>query len=141
MSAGVGNPHLDKSTLAQATSADQRRFRRYGVKLPCRVKVRAERKREILPPIETETMDVSGGGLFFLASAGLAVGTAIEFEMDLPPLIVSSPARIRCRGTITRIVPQEGELVGIGATIDYYKISPRRPKANEMPPARYSFRA
>jgi hypothetical protein len=82
----------------------------------------------VLPELEVETLDVSRGGLFFLASADLTLGTAIEFELDLPALVVGMPARIRCRGTITRVVPQEAGRIGIGATIDHYKISPRQPE-------------
>ena len=124
MSAGVDNPLFHKGTLDQATSPDQRRFRRYGVRLPCRVKPRAPRKSAVLPELEVETLDVSRGGLFFLASAELTIGTAIEFELDLPAHVVRRPVRIRCRGTITRVVPQEEGRIGIGATIDHYKISP-----------------
>ena len=124
MSAGADNPLFHKGALDQPTSRDQRRFRRYGVKLPCRVKPRALHKRAMLPELEVETLDVSRGGLFFVASAALTTGTAIEIELDLPALLVPRPARIRCRGTITRVVPQEDGRIGIGATIDYYKISP-----------------
>jgi hypothetical protein len=124
MSARVDNPRFHKGTLGQATSPDQRRFRRYGVKLPCRVKPRASRKSAVLPELEVETLDVSGGGLFFVASAELTIGTAIELELDLPAHVVPRPVRIRCRGTITRVVPQEEGRIGIGATIDHYKFSP-----------------
>jgi hypothetical protein len=110
--------------MNQATPTNKRRFPRYGVKLPCRVKPRGSRQSALLPELEVETENVSSGGLFFLASAGWTVGTAIEFELDLPAQVLRSPVRIRCRGTITRVVPQEGGRIGIGATIDHYKISP-----------------
>jgi hypothetical protein len=128
MSAGVDDPLVRGGTLNQATSPDQRRFRRFGVKLPCRVKPRASRKSAALPELEVETLDVSRGGLFFLASAGLAIGTAVEFELDLPTRVAGMPARIRCRGLITRVVPQEAGRIGIGATIDHYQISRQKPK-------------
>ena len=123
MFAGVDNPLFHKGTLDQATSPDQRRFRRFGVKLPCRVKPRASRKSAVLPELEVETLNVSGGGLFFWAPAEWTVGTAIEFELDLAGHVVRRPVSIRCRGTITRVVPQEGGRIGIGATIDHYKFS------------------
>ena len=126
MVAGVDNPHFHKGTMDQATSPDQRRFRRYSVKLPCRVKPRASHKSAELPELKVETLDVSSGGLFFLASAEWSIGTAIEFELELPAHGVRRPVRIRCRGTITRVVPQEGGSTGIGATIDHYKFSPLR---------------
>ena len=124
MSPGVNNTRHHKGTLDQATSPDQRRFRRYGMKLPCRVNPRASRKSAVLPHLEVETLDVSGGGLFFVAPAEWTVGTAIELELDLPAHVVRTPVRIRCRGTITRVVPQEEGRIGIGATIEHYKISP-----------------
>jgi len=125
--AGVDDPLYytgAKRTMNHSTPSNKRRFRRYGVKLPCRVKPRGSRKSAILPELEAETENVSSGGLFFMASAGWTVGTAIEFELDLPEYVLRSPVRIRCRGTITRVVPQEGGRMGIGATIDHYKISP-----------------
>lgn len=124
MSAGVDNSLFGKGTLHQATSPDQRRFRRFGVKLPCRLRPQASEKGAALPELEVKTQDVSRGGLYFLTSAEFTIGTSIEFELDLPALVVGMPARIRCRGTITRVVPQEEGRVGIGATIDRYKISP-----------------
>jgi len=126
MSTEVNNPLFHKRTLDHATSPDQRGFRRFGVRLPCRVRPRAPHKRAVLPELKTETVDVSGGGLFFLASAEWAVGTAIEFELDLPTHVVRRPVSIHCQGTITRIVPQKGGRNGIGATIDHYKISASR---------------
>ena len=124
MMAGVGNPPSHRDALDKAVSLNQRRFRRYGVKFPCRVKPRESRHSPLLPELEVETQNVSGGGLFFLAPARWTVGTALEIELDLPADILRSPVRIRCRGTITRVVPQEGGRMGIGATIDHYKISP-----------------
>lgn len=130
MFAGVDNPLFHMGTLDQATSPNQRRFRRYGVKLPCRIKPRASRKSAVRPETEVETLDVSRGGLFFLASAEWTIGTAIEFELDLPALVVGKPLRIRCRGTITRVVPQEEGRMGIGATIDHYEYSPSTAQVN-----------
>ena len=123
MFAAVDRPLSHKNTMDQAKSPDQRRFRRFGVKLPCRIKPWASRTSSGLSELEAETLDVSRGGLFFLASAEWTVGTALAFELDLPAHVVPSPPRIRCRGTITRVVPQEGGRIGIGATIDHYKIS------------------
>jgi hypothetical protein len=126
MSAKVNEPLCHRATLNQATSPDQRRYRRYGVKFPCRVKARASGESPALPELAVETLDISGGGLFFLASAEWTIGKAIEFELDLPAHVGRRPVGIRCRGTITRVAPQEGGRIGIGATIDHYKISPLR---------------
>lgn len=107
----------------QATCSDQRRFARYGVKLACHVRPWASRKSTLLPQLEVETQNVSSGGLFFVASAEWTVGTAIQFELDRPAHAVLTPVKIRCRGIITRVVPQEEGRIGIGATIDHYRIS------------------
>jgi hypothetical protein len=117
-------PARHKSILEEATSADQRRFHRFGVKLACRVKPRKSQESAEHPELSVETSDVSRGGLFFMASPGLTVGTALDFVLDIPDNVVSRPVRIRCQGVITRVVPQEGGRVGIGATIDRYRITP-----------------
>ena len=123
MFTGLDNPLFHKGSLDQITSPDQRRFRRYSMKLPCRVKPRASGKNAVFPELKVETLDVSGGGLFFLASAEWTIGTAIEFELDLPTGVGRRPVGIRCWGTITRVVPKEGGRMGIGATIDHYRFS------------------
>ena len=117
------SPLSHKDTKKPATSRNQRRFPRYDVTLPCLVKPRGSHKSAPPPELKVETQNVSSGGLFFLASAEMAVGTAIEFELDLPAHAAPTPVKIRCRGTITRVVPQLGGGMGIGATIEHYKIS------------------
>ena len=119
--------HEKPPTQGKTGTLDQRRFQRFGVKLPCRVKPRGGRKGTAQQALEVETQDVSRGGMFFTASANMEIGTAIEFELELPAIMVGSPAKIHCRGTVTRVVPQSGGRVGIGATIDHYKIAPLGP--------------
>jgi hypothetical protein len=58
-----------------------------------------------------------------LVPAQWTAGTAIEFVLDLPAHVIQRPVRIRCRGTIVRVVPQEGGRIGVGATIDQYRFS------------------
>jgi hypothetical protein len=130
MNAGSDNLLFHNDTLDQANSSNQRRFHRYGVELPCRVKPRGARKSAIRPELEVETLDVSRGGIFFLSPTEWTIGTAIEFELDLPALVVGKPLRIRCRGTITRVVPQEEGRMGIGASIDHYEYSPSTAQVN-----------
>jgi hypothetical protein len=124
MSTVVGNPPLPPGPANALSSAEQRRFKRFGVKLPCRVKPRPSRKGQLVPEWLLETQDVSAGGMFFVASSDLAIGTTIEVELDLPASITGSQARIRCRGTVARVVPQKEGRIGIGATIEYYRIAP-----------------
>jgi hypothetical protein len=126
MFSGTDGPVLHESTLDKAPSLNQRRFRRYSMRLPCRVKARASGESPAMPELAVETLDVSGGGLFFLASARWTIGTAIEFQLDLPADVGRRPVGIRCRGTITRVMPQDGGRMGFGATIDHYKIIKRR---------------
>ena len=123
MSIGAYNALVYMSTSDHAASPDQRRFRRYGVKIPCRVRRRLPRSSALPPEFEVQTLNVSRGGLFFLASAEWTIGMAIEFELDLPALVVRRPVKIQCRGTIARVLPQGDGRMGIGATIEHYKIS------------------
>ena len=105
------------------TQSDQRRFRRYVLNLPCRVKPRKSVKRSgLLAELRTETQDVSGGGLFFVAPAEWIVGTELEVELYLPASASGEdPVAIRCRGKVARVVPQEEGRVGVGATIEQYR--------------------
>jgi hypothetical protein len=68
---GADGPVLHDGTLEQAPSLNQRRFRRYGIRLPCRVKPRDSGKSPLTHELAVETLDVSRGGLFFLASGEL----------------------------------------------------------------------
>ncbi len=107
---------------AKAKAEEQRRFRRYAVNFPCLVKPRGAREAAVLPELQSETYDVSRGGLFFVASADWKVGTAIECELRLPVnASAGRPVGIRCGGTIARVVPQEEGRVGVGATIKHYE--------------------
>lgn len=124
MSAVMGNPPLPPDPPGAISSAEQRRFKRFGVKLPCRVKPRPGRKGPAVPEMTVETQDVSRGGIFFVASTDLVIGSIIEVELDLPASITGTQGRIRCRGTVARVVPQQSGRIGIGATIDHYRISP-----------------
>jgi hypothetical protein len=124
MPARMNKPLFQKGTLDQGASPNQRRFRRYDLTLSCRVKPRKSRRDAVLPELMVETLDVSSGGVFFSASTDWAIGTPIEFDLDLPAVVIGRPVRIRCQGTITRVMPQEGGRVGVGATIDRYEFAP-----------------
>jgi hypothetical protein len=122
MFVGADNHPFPKDNLDQATSPDQRRFRRYSVRLPCRIRLTASGKSAVTPEVDAETLDVSRGGLFVLASAALTVGRDVEFELDLPPRVKRGRVSIQCQGTIIRVVPIQGECIGIGTTIDHFRI-------------------
>jgi hypothetical protein len=124
MIAGAGSLVSHERNLTPASSPDQRRFRRFGVKLPCRVKPRVSHQNVGQPVLEVETLDVSRGGLFFTSSTGLTIGTALDFVLDIPAHVTTRPTMIRCRGIITRVCPLDGGRIGVGATIDHYRIFP-----------------
>lgn len=107
---------------AKVSAEDQRRFRRYAVNFPCVVKPRKKRKAVEVAEFQAETQDVSSGGLFFLASTEWEIGTEIECELRLPVKAFGGrPIGIHCRGKVARVVQQDGNRVGIGATIDHYE--------------------
>lgn len=107
-----------------ASASQIRRFRRYGLTLPCRVRPQKSRPSCPAPAVEVETQNVSGGGLYFVAPAAWSVGIRLEFELELPAAVFGAAATVRCHGTVTRVTPQGAGRTGIGATIDHYKISP-----------------
>lgn len=120
-------PWSHKSILESATGRNARRFRRYDMKLSCRVKPRMTHHTPLFPEpeVEVQTRNISGGGLYFFApAAGWKVGTPLEFDLEIPAPVVRTLVRVRCMGTVARVEPQEGGGVGIGATIEHYKLSP-----------------
>ena len=98
-----------------------RRFRRFSVNVRCLVKPRRAHKAIKVSVIPAETKDISRGGLCFVASADWKVGTEIECAIELPlqpsPL---EPVKIRCRGTIVRIIEREPGRFEVGASIDHF---------------------
>src|SRR3972149_3050043 len=94
-------------------SRDQRKFRRYLVNLPCTVKSKKVRRGAERTALQTKTLDVSQGGLFFAAKSDFKIGTQIECTIRLP--IKSSgnnPVTIHCRGEIIRVVPLAAGAIG-----------------------------
>ena len=105
-------------------SRDQRQFRRYSVTFPCTVNTKKVRRGAERTVLQTETLDVSAGGLFFTAKADFKIGTKIECTLRLP--IKSSrdnPVTIHCRGEIVRVVPLLAGAIGVGATINSVKFA------------------
>jgi hypothetical protein len=97
---------------------EQRRFRRYSVNFPCEIKP-AKHSAKRVP---THTQDVSCGGLYFTVSGEWETGMPIEFVLHLPlKAMGSKPVALRCQGKVSRVVPQEDERVGIGATIERFE--------------------
>jgi hypothetical protein len=107
---------------------NDRRARRYGVKLPCLVKA-ASSGRSANREIQGETHDVSRTGLFFFAFGKWKLGDRIECKLQFRGLGGQHPVTVRCKGKITRLVPRQGGLSGVAATIDTYKFPTRCPGA------------
>ena len=111
-------------------SRDQRRFQRYSVNFPCAVKTKRVRRGSEPPVLQTETLDVSAGGLFFTAKADFEIGTKIECTLRLPIKSTrNNPVTIHCRGEIVRVVSLPAGAIGVGATIHSVKFAnPARSK-------------
>ncbi|MBI4442680.1 MAG: PilZ domain-containing protein [Acidobacteria bacterium] len=114
------------------TTREQRRFRRFAVDLPCRVKPRKSRKAAAAESeLRVNTQDISKGGLFFVAPADWQVGTDIECIIQLPVEAFGSPGvTIKCRGRIARTISLEGGGIGVGATIERFQFV--RPKKKQL---------
>ena len=104
---------------------EQRRFRRFAVRVPCLVK----RSRAPEAPMETrvhaETRDISRGGLSFVAKADWQVGTEIECVIHLlvEPL-PNKPVQIQCSGKIVRVVPRKQGGMEVAASIEHFSYLP-----------------
>ena len=98
---------------------EQRRFRRYSVNFPCEIKpVKQPTPRRVT----THTQDVSCGGLYFSVPGEWEVGMPIEFMLHLPLKAMGRrPVALRCQGKVTRVVEQEEQRRGIGATIERFE--------------------
>ena len=118
-SAGVLN--LETRTVLATSSVpgkEQRRCRRYSVNFPCEIKPATETGKRI----STTTQDVSSGGLYFSVPMEWEIGTSIEFVLRLPLKAVGAkPVALHCQGKVVRIVEQEEQRVGVGATIERFE--------------------
>ena len=97
---------------------EQRRFRRYSVNFPCEIKLAKQPSKRVT----AHTQDVSSGGLYFSVPGEWEIGMPIEFVLHLPLKAVGrKPVALRCQGKVTRIVEQEEQRRGIGATIERFE--------------------
>src|SRR5438105_782026 len=108
---------------------NHRRARRYAVKLPCLVKA-ARRGRSTAAEMEAETQDISRSGVFFLTVGEWKLGGRIECVLRFRGPGFLHPVTVKCKGTIARIVPQEGGMMGVAATIDKYHFPMRQAGAS-----------
>jgi PilZ domain-containing protein len=111
----------EKRKVAIMPATIHRRFRRFSVNVPCLVKPRRVHKAIKVGVIPAETKDISRGGLCFVASADWKVGTEIECAIELPlQPSPHEPVKIRCRGTIVRIIERQPGRFEVGASIDHF---------------------
>ena len=118
-----GYVESETKKLVLPTSAvsgkEQRRFRRYSVNFPCEIK---SAKQSAAKRVTTHTQDVSCGGLYFSVPGEWEIGMPIEFVLHLPLKAMGRrPVALRCQGKVTRVVEQEEQRRGIGATIERFE--------------------
>lgn len=104
---------------SQIPGREQRRFRRYSVNFPCEIRPTKQSGKRM---VSTTTQDVSCGGLYFSVPAEWEVGTPVEFVLHLPLKATGSkPVALRCQGKVARVVAQDEQRVGVGATIERFE--------------------
>ena len=106
------------SPASAVSGKEQRRFRRYSVNFPCEIKSAKQSAKRV----STHTQDVSCGGLYFSVPGEWEIGMPIEFVLHLPLKAMGRrPVALRCQGKVTRVVEQEEQRYGIGATIERFE--------------------
>jgi hypothetical protein len=102
---------------------ERRQFRRYAVSFPCTVKSQPRGKRQSSFELETETMDMSRGGFFFLAPLGEQnLPSKIECLVRLPIKTPGGQAvAIQCRGKVVRMTAEESGRIGVAASIEQFE--------------------
>ena len=101
----------------EAFSKEQRRARRYSVNFPCEIRPGRGPSEKIF----TRTRDVSCGGLYFSMPRKWEAGERVEFLLHLPLKATGTPVAVRCHGKVARIVGQENQRFGVGATIEGFE--------------------
>jgi hypothetical protein len=98
---------------------DQRRSRRFLVRLPITVRWRDENHTA---EAETVTRDVSSCGLRFDLPNALKSGSVVQILMTLPrQLTHSSLIQVNCQGRVVRINPDYSDKVEVAATIERFQ--------------------
>lgn len=106
--------------------ADQRRSKRYELKLPCEV-VRIGSRTTSQPG---ETRNVSSGGVFLTTSApSFQVGEVVEYLISLPTGSRIGDVQLLCKGKVVR---RDDSQEGVAATLERYEfVRQNRPRRNE----------
>jgi hypothetical protein len=96
-------------------TTDLRTALRFPVKLPIAIKAGDQE-------LETETRDVSAGGVMFHLESDMQVGSTIEFRICMPANVLGASTDVLVTGT-GRVVrcSAEGERRAVAAVIDEYR--------------------
>lgn len=75
---------------------------------------------------EAETNDISAGGVLFTVDEEFAVGSPIEFTINIPADFVGAlhDVMVKCVGRVVRCSPS-GTRKAVAAVIDDYQFAPR----------------
>jgi PilZ domain-containing protein len=87
---------------------------RFPIKLPVDVQ-----KESVVQPGETQ--DISSGGVLFSVDTDMAVGSIIEFCINMPAHVLGTAAdvKVKCVGRVVRC-SSEGARSAVAAVIDEY---------------------
>ncbi len=108
--------------MSESPVHEQRKYRRYELKLPLEV-VRTGSRRISRPG---ETRNLSSGGVLFTANSEVAVGEPIEYRITLN----TSPGvdvRLHCKGKVVRLDAPAGvdgapgSALAVAATLERYE--------------------
>ena len=102
------------------TQSELRGAVRFPVKLPISVTVAGEQH-------ETETFDMSAGGMLFHLVSDMEIGSNIEFQIAMPAAMMGAATDVMVTGS-ARVVrcDDEGERRAVAAVIDEYKFERRQ---------------
>ena len=96
----------------------ERRTRRFPLHLPMTVRWTTQSG---VSEAETESQDVSSGGIYFFLSEHIEDGSPVEIVMTLPPEdALESRTNLRCRGRVQRMEVIESNRIGVAVQIERY---------------------
>jgi hypothetical protein len=103
-----------------ATTLEMRSAVRFPIQLP--VAIRSESGT-----YQAMTTDISAGGVLFHAESALAVGSTIEFTINMPGSVVgsSTDVLVNCVGRVVRCSEENSGPADVAAVIDDYSFERR----------------
>jgi hypothetical protein len=75
---------------------------------------------------QTETRNISSGGVLFLSESQMTIGDPIEYVLTLPTGKEPVKVRLHCVGTVLRMeerqaIPEKERAFNVAATLDRYE--------------------